>query len=178
MYITLNPDFENNDKIVFLWKELLSTVSKYKSLLQDNIIVKGGSYYPRLCDTKKRGIRAFKELQSLECWSGFGRDILANWLIKEKDLNNISGINFIKTDFNILDFHLLTDNLDLIDFCKKEHFVFSETPPNYIPVEEVAVVPFDEKVKVITDYFESLEFTRKEIAKTISILANYLEENL
>ncbi len=178
MYITLNPEFENNEKIVFLWKDLLATVNNYKELLTNGTIVKGGSYYPRLKDTKRRGIRAFKELQSLDCWSDFARDLLANWLIKERDLNNISGINFINTDFNILDFHLLTDNLDLIDFCKEEHFVFSETPPNHIPVEEVAVVPFDEKVKVITDYFESLEFTRKEIAKTISILAGYLEENL
>lgn len=178
MYITLNPDFENNEKIVFLWKDLLTTVYNYKKLLQEGTIIKGGSYYPRLKDTNKRGIRAFKELQKLECWSDFGRDLLCNWLIKERNLNNISGINFINTDFNILEFHLLTDNLDLMDFCKEEHFVFSENPPNYIPVEEVAIVPFDEKVKVITDYFESLEFTRKEIAKTISILAGYLEENL
>lgn len=155
-----------NTEIIEKWKYLLKWFSKYSNLVNEKIITRGGSYYPRLTKTTKRGIRAFKELKLY-----FYNDFIPNE--KEDYFNIILKCREVPL-IGICDICTKTDIINLLPFPEGE-IQKSETPFELV-IEPLLSVPFEEKVKVITDYFESLEFTPAEMAKTLGILNNYLAE--
>jgi len=151
----------NDSELIEIWKNLLKWFSDYSLLFNNGTIKRGGAYYPRLADTNKRGVRAFNELRKMKSFKETPEyfDII----LKCREVP-IIGIDYIQTKTDIR--ALFPDKLEI---------EISEEPFELIE-EDLNLVPFEEKVKVITDYFESLEFTPAEMAKTLSLLNNYLCE--
>ena len=155
-------------EVIQKWKYFLRWFSKYSHLVNEKIIVRGGSYYPRLTKTTKRGIRAFKELKIYFYNDNlFGNPEYVDYfeiILKCREVPLIG----------ICDICTKTDIINLLPFEIGE--IEKSDSPFELIEEPLNIVPFEEKVKVITDYFESLEFTPAEMAKTLGILNNYLVE--
>ena len=151
-------------ELVEKWKHLLKWFSKYSQLVNEKIITRGGSYYPRLTKTKKRGIRAFNELKIYLYNNSLVSNDYFDIVLKCREVPLIG----------ICDICTKTDIINFLPFGLGE-IEKSESPFELIE-EPLCSVPFEEKVEVITDYFESLEFTPSEMAKTLGILNNYLSE--
>ncbi len=146
------------------WKNILIDVVNWKKLIEDEVIVKKGSYYPRIKDSKKRGLTAFLEV----CRTYF----------KKTDKVFLMGLCKLKVCPNVyLDtLHLNVDNPDkhgLSEYMKSFKIEKSDIPFNAI-VCDLNVMPSSQKIQTINDMVDNLEFTPSELAKLINMFSNQL----
>ena len=157
-----NAEAENDE----WWKKVLIDCSKWEQLIKSKDIIKSGCYYPRLKDSNKRGIHAFKEV--------------ANKHFQETDKEFLLGLCRMKVcpQVNIDTLIINVDDITkygLYDFFNKYYLLKSDTPFNAV-VNDLNVMPSHEKLNQVEDMIENLEFTPYELSKLIKICSNLLIE--
>jgi len=138
------------------WKNtILKTISDWNDLLKNKIIIKGGSYYPRLKDTKKRGLNAFNEVH-FQHFKNIDKQLLLG-LCKFKISPQVNIDTLIIT---FLGEHALKEYFEKFDL------ILSDIPFNAI-VNDLNIMPSNEKLEQIKIMIENLEFTPHEYALLI-----------
>tara|TARA_R110001592_G_scaffold4692_1_gene26259 strand:+ start:1060 stop:1566 length:507 start_codon:yes stop_codon:yes gene_type:complete len=146
------------------WKNLLIDADLWYKLINDNVIIKKGSYYPRIKDSNKRGLNAFLEV----CTTYF----------KNTDRVFLMGVCKLKVCpqvyLNTLQINVDDENKHgLSDYLKEYKLEKSDIPFNAIVCNQ-NIMPSEKKLQTINEMIDNLEFTPVEIAKLINELSNQL----
>ena len=155
-----NADEKDSD----WWKKVLMDCSKWEQLIKTNEIKKNGCYYPRLKDSKKRGIHAFKEV--------------VNKHFKETEKEFLLGLCKMKVcpKVNIDTLIINIDNITqygLSDYFNKYHLHKNDKPFDAI-VNDLNIMSSSEKLEQVENMIENLEFTPYELSILINKCSNLL----
>lgn len=139
------------------WKKVLIDCSKWEELIKSKEIIKSGCYYPRLKNSNKRGIHAFKEV--------------ANQHFHETDKEFLMGLCRMKVcpQVNIDTLIICVDNIEkhgLSDYLKKFKLQIADKPFNAV-VNDLNVMPSHDKLEQVESMIVNLEFTPYELTQLI-----------
>ena len=146
------------------WKNILIDSVNWKKLIEEKLIIKKGSYYPRLKDSKKRGLNAFLEV--------------ARTYFKKSDKEFLLGLCKLKVCpiVSIDTLQLNVDNPDkhgLIDYMKPFKLESSDIPFDAV-ICDLNVMGSDKKIQTIHEMVDNLEFTPLELSKLINLFSSQL----
>lgn len=148
------------------WKKVLMDCSKWEQLIKTKEIIKSGCYYPRLKESTKRGIHAFKEV--------------ANKHFPETEKEFLLGLCRMKVcpqvniDTLIINVDTITQ-YGLYDYFGKYHIETDDKPFDAI-VNDLNIMSSSDKLEQVESMIENLEFTPLEIAELINKCSNLLIE--
>lgn len=148
------------------WKKVLMDCSKWEELIKTKEIIKSGCYYPRLKNSKKRGIHAFKEV--------------ANKHFQETEKEFLLGLCRMKVcpqvniDTLIINVESITQ-YGLFDYFGKYHLQSDDKPFDAV-VNDLNIMSSSDKLEQVESMIENLEFTPLEIAELINKCSNLLIE--
>ncbi len=157
-----NTDAETDE----WWKKVLMDCSKWEQLIKSKEIIKSGCYYPRLKESNKRGIHAFKEV--------------ANKHFQETEKEFLLGLCRMKVcpqvniDTLIINVDSITQH-GLADYFNKYNLEKDDKPFNAV-VNDLNVMPSHEKLEQIENMIENLEFTPYELSVLIKRCSSLLVE--
>ncbi len=164
LYITLKDNSSEETKNKFVNVSLC--LANFKELIEKSELLKKGSYYPRLKNTNKRGIHAYRELLNKYELFGKNKTIMGN-IIRLKTLPNIlvdelefSNVNSYEIIFNEVE--------------RQEHII-SDNPKNMVHLPIDNKLNSNEKIKMILDQIDNLELTQTELCDLISSVSNLLK---
>lgn len=146
------------------WKNILIDTELWKKLITDDIIIKKGSYYPRIKNSEKRGLNAFLEV--------------SRTYFKNTDKVFLMGLCKLKVCPQVyLDtLHINVDNDK--NHSLTEYFLQYKLEKSDIPFNSIIcnqnVMPSEKKLQTINEMIDNLEFTPFEIAKLINELSSQL----
>lgn len=149
------------------WKnKILKPIKDYEDLIKSNAIKKNGSYYPRLSETKKRGLHAFNEVHTTH-FKDIEKDFILI-LCKFKVLPQVN-IDTLVITYEGTEHHLK-------NYLSKYSLTYSNTPFDAI-VNDLNIMSSKDKLEQIENMIENLEFTPYEysllIIRCSSALADY-----
>mgnify|MGYP001573935171 CR=1 FL=1 len=152
------------------WGVILSIAHEYSTLLNNKELIQGGSYYPRLKETKLRGLKAYTEVKKVY-FQQTKNEWTTKWLdelirMKKPPQVNVDVMECV--DLNINKYPLLQ---------KVSQLEISTTPFD-LPVNDINEVPEEEKMVVVLNYIETLEFTPKQILTLQTKINNFLIDNI
>ena len=148
------------------WKKVLMDCSKWEQLIQSKNIIKSGCYYPRLKESNKRVIHAFKEV--------------ANEHFKETEKEFLLGLCRMKVcpQVNIDTLIICVDDIEkygLADWVNHHKLLISDKPFDAV-VNDLNIMPSHEKLEQVESMIENLEFTPLELSRLIKLCSNLLIE--
>jgi len=162
--IYIKNTLENDDE---WWKtKILKPIKDYEELIKSGLIKKSGSYYPRLSETKKRGLHAFNEVHSTH-FSDIEKEFILI-LCKFKVLPQVNISTLVITYEG--------DTHHLANYFSKDDLTYSETPFDAI-INDLNIMSSKDKLEHIENMIENLEFNPYEysllIIRCSSALADY-----
>lgn len=163
------------------WTMILKIADTYRNCIIDNEIIKGGSYYPRLVDSEKRGLRAYKEFKTyfhnkfeIEVDEKF-MEIWLNIFIKCKTIPKVEFDSLVVCNSDYI--HKL-DGIELIKLLFENKQIKSQFEPYDQIVHEYPEISEDEKIQNVLTLIETLEFQPTQILKLQNKINDYIIQNM
>jgi hypothetical protein len=154
-----NEPFDEN------YKKIIETIMRFNELIKNKKIIKNGSYYPRLTDTDKRGLRAYNELKKKHFTENLHSFPVLNEIIRCKFFPQYDNGVIVVNDNN---FKSLMENI-MIDKLKIQNEPFDAVVNNVNNL-----LSSEDKLNQIEDMIDNLDLTPKEILKLIPRLTKLL----
>lgn len=143
-----NEPFDEN------FKKVIETILQFNRLINEKKIVKNGSYYPRLTETDKRGLRAYNEVKRNYFHDNLHSSIILNEIIRCKHFPTYENGVIICTDSNFK---------DLMENQLKDSITIQDKPFGVIVNDVNNLLSSNDKINQIEDMIDNLELTPKEI---------------
>ena len=156
-----NEPFDEN------FKKIIETIIQFNKLVNEKKIVKNGSYYPRLTETDKRGLRAYNELKKKHFTENLHSFFVLNEIIRCKHFPTYENGVVICTDSNFK---------DLMENQMKDLITIQDTPYGVIVNDVNNLLTSNDKLDQIEDMIDNLELTPNDIVKLQIRLSKLLIE--
>ena len=145
-----NEPFDEN------FKKAIQTILQFNKLINEKKIIKNGSYYPRLSETDKRGLRAYNEVKKKHFCDNIHSTIILNEIIRCKHFPTYENGVIICTDSNFK---------DLMENQMKDLITIQDTPFDVVVNDVNNLLTSTDKLNQIEDMIDNLELTPKDLVK-------------
>tara|TARA_R110000796_G_scaffold252443_1_gene386813 strand:+ start:6115 stop:6585 length:471 start_codon:yes stop_codon:yes gene_type:complete len=147
-YIKGNNDF---------FSSLLEFCHHYNELIKEDIIVKKGSYYPRLSTTNKRGFLAFKEVY-----------LKINNMCKLSDIITLNDIQeFIKAPKTEININQMYTTKKFISYLKTKNLIWEiSAEPFIIEMNDDENIKKEAKAQIL-NYCKNFNYEKKDYVELI-----------
>lgn len=142
-----------DDEMWEKWKKIIQTINQFNKLINEKELIKNGSYYPRLSDTDKRGLRAYNEVKKKYFPHSH---IILNEIIRCKHFPIYENGVIICSDSNFK---------ELMENQMKGQLEVQETPFGVIVNDVNNLLSSNEKINQIEDMIDNLEITPNELVQ-------------
>ncbi len=161
-----------------LWKNFLETIHKYKECLDNKTFTKNGGYYPRLTDTKKRGIKAYDDVVSYidnnrglkQQYRGYIDEVLC--------CSNPPEVSFDTLIFFQNDWDKILNKDKKLSFLKKlyedDKLIISHLPNEFSTESPPMELPSSIKIEAIMATIDSFYLSNKDLNDIIKTLLDKL----
>tara|TARA_R110002012_G_scaffold281478_1_gene470540 strand:- start:10 stop:555 length:546 start_codon:yes stop_codon:yes gene_type:complete len=176
-----NKRYITNDELDdATWKLILKIADTYRNLIIENKIIKGGSYYPRLSETDKRGLRAYKEFKSYiyDKLEDVDKTLMEDWLDIFIKCPVIPKVEFDCLVVDNGDYMHKLSSLDYLINLFETNTLRTQLEPYDQIVHTYPEISEDEKIENIMSVIDNLEFTPKQILKLQNKINDYIIENM
>ncbi len=152
MTFYIKCDLQDED-ITEKWDKIIETINQFNKLINEKKLIKNGSYYPRLSDTDKRGLRAYNEVKKKYFPHSH---IILNEIIRCKHFPKFENGVLICIDSNFK---------ELMENQMKGQIEVQETPFGVIVNDVNNLLSSNEKINQIEDMIDNLEITPNELVQ-------------